>query len=215
MAVRYIVVPVGPGAPVATWRLTAALARQVDLVSVGIDPSYEVFSNTAWVPLFSVLAGGTVLANAGATPLATAAQLQQLDLRTAQALPLGSSGSASFTVLVYASGQVLYGASPGSAWRITVNGLSVDGHGAVGGATSWLLPVGRDSVVLSPAGSAGQHVADVLMALLWTLALLAALARVQMKLGSQLTTVTLGLGAPGEEVSEIRWPAAAEGDDVG
>jgi hypothetical protein len=215
MAVRYIVVPVGPGAPAATGRLTAALARQVDLVNVGIDPAYEVFSNTAWAPLFSVLAGGTVLANAGATPVATAEQLQQLDVHTAQALPLGSSGSASFTVMVHASGQVLYGASPGSAWRITVNGLSVGGQATVGGATAWPLPVGQDSVVLLPVGSAGQHVADVLMALLWTLALLAALARVQMKLGSQLTTVTLGLGAPGEEVSEIRWPTAAEGDEVG
>jgi hypothetical protein len=53
------------------------------------------------------------------------------------------------------------------------------------------------------------------VALLWALALLVALARAQTKLGTQLTMASRELGAPGEEVSEIYWPAAVEGPSVG
>ena len=52
---------------------------QVDLFPVGTDPSYRVFSNSSWVPVFSVLTAGTTLPS-GTNQWAIAAQLQRLDL---------------------------------------------------------------------------------------------------------------------------------------
>jgi hypothetical protein len=267
LSVRYVVVPVSGGASDAVARLTGALNRQVDLFQVGIDRSYEVYANSGWVPLFSVLAGtinfqevtgpfasapagtgaaGTETAGTGAAGTgaagtgaggtgaggtgaggtgagggvasepagwAAAVQLQKLDLRSTQALALGTSGLGEISVTA-SSPLVLYGGVPDGSWHVAVNGRAVGGLAAVGGATAWQLPTGRDAVVVSRSLSGGQYAANVVMALFWAVALLAALARLQIRLGSQLTMAGFDLAA-GRDVSEIDWSAITEGPDGG
>jgi GT2 family glycosyltransferase len=221
LAVRYVVVPVGAGiGGAAANRAVDALSRQVDLVQVGIDPSYRVFANSAWLPVFSLLAsnlGGSHVAGAATpkAPWATAEQLQHVDLAPVGVLAVGSASTRSFSVTVGTRAMLLYGAVPGRSWYVSANGHDLVGDPVVGGATEWVLPAGTDSVVVSRAGSAGQHVADVVMLLIWAVAVIAVLSRLRTRLSSQLTMASLELGGPGAEVSEIDWPVILDGQNVG
>lgn len=219
LAVRYVVVPLGAGtADQAVLPLIDALARQVDLVPVGTDPSYRVFANVAWVPLFSVLAGG----GTGEVPperpeaaWATAHKFQTLDLVAALPLPVGGFDARSFAVPVRSPAVQVYGAVPDGSWHLRANGHVLASKATLGGGSSWVLPAGQDAIVLSRAGSLGQQLADALLLLAWGVALSAPFHRLRAKLGGQLTMASLELGPPSAEVSEIDWSAVLDGQSVG
>jgi hypothetical protein len=219
-SVRYIVVPVGIGDAGATAPMVAALDRQVDLVPVGLDPSYEVFANIAWLPVFSVLSSNAsaaqlVAAASGGGGWASASQLEQLDLSSAGALGVGPSGAGRFTVLIGPSADVLYGTVPPGSWRVTADSHGLPVQPVGGGATSWVLPVGRSTVAVARTGSGGQHLADVGMLLLWAFGLWAARWRIRARSGGQFSMVNLELGSPGADVVEIDWSSVLDGQNVG
>ncbi|HUC14357.1 MAG TPA: glycosyltransferase [Acidimicrobiales bacterium] len=220
LAVRYVVVPRGVElADQADLPVINALARQVDLVPVGTDSSYRVFSNSAWVPLFSVMAGsgpaGEVPPQVPEPAWVTANKLQQLDLAAALQLPVGGSDGRSFTIAARAPSPQVYGAVPDRSWQLRANGRAVVGGPTLGGGTAWALPVGEDDVTLSRAGSLGQQLADVLLLLGWGVALSAAFHRLRARWGDQLTMASLELGPPSADVSEIDWSAVLDGQSVG
>ena len=221
VAVRYIVVAVGPGAAgTASTRMVAALDRQVDLVPIGLDPSYEVFANNAWLPLFSVLAS-----NASAAQLAAAAAprdqwdralaSEQLDLGSTSALSLGASGTGTSTVMTSASANVLFGSVAPGSWRAAADGHTLVSRAIGGSATSWVLPVGRDTIAVARAGSGGQHLADLFMFVLWAVALWAARRRIRVSGRGQFSMVNLELGSPSADVLEIDWSSVLDGQNVG
>jgi hypothetical protein len=187
----------------------------VDLVPVGIDPSYQVYANTAWAPLFSVLAGPLDVAGGGRDGWATAFELQRQDFRPAQLLTVGTAWAGIFTVTARSPGQVLFGAVPTGSWRVKANGAELAAHPAAGGATWWELPAGTDVIVIARAASTGQHLADVATVLIWAFAISATLSRLRKKLGSQLRRANFELGTPSEEVSEIDWSAVADTESLG
>jgi hypothetical protein len=221
LAVRYLVVPAGPGTSPALGQLAAELGRQVDLVPVGTDPSYTVFSNAAWAPLFSVLPAGDHLP-AGNDRWSVAYGLQRLDLSTSKPLAAPASGGRPTAVPAASPASpgsahpvVVFGAVPAGSWQLRADGGDVAVRSVLGWASSWALPPGTGTVTISPDSSLGQHLIDVAMLALWVLALWAALARLRAKLENQLTLVSLDAGPPGAEVAEIDWPQALEGHGLG
>jgi GT2 family glycosyltransferase len=224
LAVRYVVVPTAPGAVPALGQLVTQLAQQVDLVPVGTDPSYLVFENAAWAPLFSVLAPGVHLPAAGA-PWAEASSLQRLDLSADQPLAAAVSGAPPMAVPLAgqaraaASGQappvMVLGAVPEGTWQLRTDGREVAGQTVLGWASAWALPAGARTVTITRDSSLGQHLIDVVMLAVWAFALWAAVARLRAKLEGQLTQVSLDAGAAGTGVAEIDWSRALEGESLG
>jgi GT2 family glycosyltransferase len=230
LAIRYVVVPVGAGAVGASEnRVVAALGRQVDLFPVGTDPTYRVFANSSWAPLFSVLPAGTNLPS-GHGPWAIAAGLQQVNLAGAEALPVGTSSGSSFDVRAHSSARHLYGAVQDGSWRLNLTNSGQASNApashapasrplastsAFGWASSWELPPGANTVTLSHPGAGGQQVADLIMVVVWVSVLLVALMRLRRKLRAEWTKTSLELSTPGADVPEIDWSAIWEEQSVG
>jgi hypothetical protein len=225
LAVRYVVVPTGTGAVPALDQLVTQLAQQVDLVPVGADPSYRVFENAAWAPLFSVLAPNVDLPAAG-SPWAVASVLQRVDLSADQPLAATSSGGRPLAVPPVAPGDrsaatgpappvVVLGAVPEGTWQLRAGGREVADQTVLGWASAWALPTGARTVTISRGSSLGQHLIDIVMLVVWALALWAAVSRLRARLGTQLTLVSLDAGAPGTGVAEIDWSRALEGESLG
>ncbi len=215
LAIRYVVVPVGEGAVgAAENQVVAALERQVDLFPVGTDPSYRVFSNSSWVPVFSILTAGTTLPS-GTNQWAIATQLQRLNLAATEALPLSGSSSPTLAVRARSSPRVLYGAVPDGSWGAQAGGRQLATTSAVGWASSWTLPPETTAVALSQPGTRGQHVADIAMVLIWLIVLSVALIRLRGKLRAQLTRTSRELSSPGAEIPEIDWSSVWEEQTVG
>jgi GT2 family glycosyltransferase len=215
LAIRYVVVPVGQGAVgAAENQVVAALARQVDLVPVGTDPSYRVFANDSWAPLFSVVEAGTNLPRSGGQ-WGLAARLQQLDLAPAQPLPLKGSADASFAVPPASSARDLYGAVEDGSWHLEANGRPLASANALGWASSWVLPPRTRIVALSEPRAGGQHVADIVMVLAWALIAMFALVRVREKLRAQSTRTSAELTTAGVELPEMDWSSVWEEETVG
>jgi GT2 family glycosyltransferase len=225
LAVRYVVVPTGTGAVPALGQLVTQLAQQVDLVPVGADPSYRVFENAAWAPLFSVLAPNVDLPAAG-SPWAVASVLQRVDLSADQPLAATSSGGRPLAVPPVAPGDrsaatgpappvVVLGAVPEGTWQLRSGGREVADQTMLGWASAWALPTGARTVTISRGSSLGQHLIDIVMLVVWALALWAAVSRLRARLGTQLTLVSLDAGAPGTGVAEIDWSRALEGESLG
>jgi GT2 family glycosyltransferase len=229
LAIRYVVVPVGGGvAPSSTAEAVAARAlstlyRQVDLVPVGIDPSYEVLANTAWAPLLSVFRGSAGPAELGTgdrrtgyrASWAAGYRLQQAQLRPLRTVQVGTSSTSKFVVRAPSAALVLYGAVPAASWRVTVNGHDVVGHSVEDGGTWWSLPVGRDVVAVSSAGSFGRHVADLVMVVIWVLALFSAVTRLHIGAGGQPAPTEIELRTTSGPASEIDWSDLLDGENVG
>ncbi len=215
LAIRYVVVPVGTGAVGgAENQVAAALGRQLDLLPVGTDPTYRVFVNSSWLPLFSVLPSGTSLPT-GPTAWVVASKLQQLDVVPAQALPVGSDSQTLLAVRPRSSPRHLYGAVQDGSWHVQAGGHELPRAEAMGWASSWVVPPDVSTVALSEPGSGGQHVADVIMVLIWALALSVALVRWREKLRAQLDRTSLELSLPGAEVPEVDWSSVWEEETVG
>jgi hypothetical protein len=229
IAVRYVVVPAGTGTSPALGHLVADLSQQVDLVPVGTDPAYRVFENAAWAPMFSVLAPNAVLP-AGNGPWSVAYGLQRVDLSAGRPLAAASSGGRPISVPGVpaaspaaaasprpgsASPVVVLGAVPEGTWQLRADGRAVAGQVVLGWASSWTLPTGARTVTIARDSSLGQHLIDVVMLVVWALALWAAVARLRAKLENQLTLVSLDAGSASTGVAEIDWSGALEGERLG
>ncbi len=191
MAVRYVVVPAATGTSPALGRLVVDLAQQVDLVPVGTDPSYRVFENAAWAPMFSVLAPNAHLP-VGNDRRSVAYGLQRVDLSADRPLAAVSSGGRTIPVPVTASTAspgstpappvMVLGAVPAGSWQLRAQGRTVTGQTVLGWASSWTLPTGTRAITIARGGSLGQHLIDVVMLVVWALALWAAVARLRARL---------------------------------
>jgi hypothetical protein len=128
---------------------------------------------------------------------------------------VGTAGAGTFTVLSVASADLLYASVPPGSWSLVANGHRLPA-GSVGSvASAWTLPTGREAVVLARAGSGGQHLADLVMILLWLVALGVARRALRRRPGLPFTMVNLELGSPGAEVLEIDWSSVLDGQSVG
>ena len=223
LAVRFVVVPTMGGAAQGAVQATiAALGGQIDLVPVGLDPAYQVFENTAWLPVFSVLPQASArsvatLTGGALNPWSEALLLQQAPLQPAEALPPGQSkvvlpGAAGTTL----TGRALLGSVEPGSWRARAAGGTVlVGRPFAGVATAWDLPAGTGAVTVVRQGSGGQHVADIVMLVVWAGGLAA--ARVRRRSGplTRLARAQLELGPPGAEVVDIDWAPMMDGENVG
>ncbi|HYA44069.1 MAG TPA: glycosyltransferase, partial [Acidimicrobiales bacterium] len=167
-AIRYVVVPTG--SPAAT-ELSSMLARQLDLVPVGTDQAFAVYSNAAWIPLLSVLPGarGGFASALGisSSSWAGGAALQQADLSGAAPLVTGENATSPTVVLTLPIGGVLYAANAPGTWSVRVNGWASPTERAFGWASAWFLPAGKDAVTASLNGTERQHVIDLVMVVVW------------------------------------------------
>jgi len=208
------VVPLSSGAPVSG--MITALASQVDLVPVGLDPGYSVFENTDWVPELAVLSANFELAQlsqvaAAANPWASAYLQQQLNLSVlATPLAPGPGPLSTSRVLATPAADVLYGSAPPGAWRVAADGRRLTGHPLGNQATWWALPPGRDTVTATTTGSGGQQLADLVLLLAWAVALWAAWASLR-RGAVRFAMANLQLGSPSAEVVEIHWPVPEVG----
>jgi len=154
--VRYVVLPVTP----LDSSLLSALGRQVDLTQVGIDPSYAVYSNSAWLPVFFALHPG--------------AEAERLAAVAGAPSPLAAAAGAQLVQAVYLhldearAGDVVYGAVPPGTWGLDAGHGKVAGMTGALGTTLWHLQRGQQGVVsASPAGGAGDNVAALATLGLW------------------------------------------------
>ena len=133
--VRYIAVPLEPRRVArADSTLLAALARQVDLSEVGIDPSYAVYANSSWLPVFFGLPPGTAANELSAAALAGDPVAAARAAQAFQAAPLSASG-------IYRAGQrgVVYGAVPPGSWALKHASRPVTASAGALGGTLWHL----------------------------------------------------------------------------
>lgn len=165
--VRYVAVAVGP----QDAGLLSALAHQVDLSEVGIDPAYAVYANSAWLPVFFAVRAGPparqFLAELrGATQWVAASGV----IREPPApVPLASARP----------GDLLYGAVPPGSWRL---GRALAKTGPLG-TVAWGLPAsGAKASVPEPAGRAFDHLAALFTLLVWSAAVVSLWVRKRAKL---------------------------------
>jgi GT2 family glycosyltransferase len=174
--VRYVAVPALPGDA----QLLGALSRQVDLSQVGIDPSYAVFANSAWLPVFFVLPPGATANQVSAAALTKSPWVAAQEAQPLRAEPLAIGRAA--------GGAVVYGAVPPGTWVLDHAGGTVPPSSGALGATLWRLPAERPSsrhrppaqasaTRLVPAGGTGQRLAALATVLLWAAAFLFAIRR--------------------------------------
>jgi hypothetical protein len=128
---------------------------------------------------------------------------------------VGTSGGATFGVLATSAARVLFGSVRPDSWQVRADGRRVTAEPAGGLATSWVLPLGQDTVTVAPAGSDGQHLADVLMLLLWAVGIWTVRSRLRLGSKGPFNMANLELGSPSAEVMEIDWSDALDGQNVG
>jgi GT2 family glycosyltransferase len=217
LSVRYIAVPAGP----ATGGLVAALSRQVDLVPVGVDPAYEVFENSAWLPAFSLVSqhGAAELARALAAPsLPTASYgLERLRLHAAPVVVAGAGGSTMAVPVDRVDGAklALFASVPPGSWQAASSEtrLALEAAGDIG--SLWLLPPGARSVVLERRGAGGLHLVLVLWLVAWAGALAAAVVTLGGRLKGRVAERAFDFAEPSADVLAPPWDEAFEEDKVG
>jgi len=205
-AVRYVAVPVLP----ETQGLISALQRQVDLVTAGTTPSYQVFTSTDWVPVATVLASPPP---GRSSPQA----LVSGPPRALEPVLINSVGAALTVLPADAAGHALYSAVIPGTLTVKVGGRTLATQTAWGWASSWALPssTGAEQAVITPTGEAGRHAVDIVMLLAWTAAASLAVGGLRSRWRAQLALARLEFGSPAAEVSEIDWSDALEGENVG
>ncbi len=193
--VRYVAVPAVPGDA----QLLHALSRQVDLSEVGIDPSYAVYANSAWLPVFFALPPGGTANQVSAAALAKSRWVAAQQAQPVQAEPVAIGGAT--------GGGIVYGAVPPGTWVLDHAGGTVPPSSGALGGTLWRLPARLPSSLhqpaaqafstrVAPAGDAGQHLAALATLLLWAAAFLFATRRrrPQPVAGPDLTDATAKAG---------------------
>lgn len=139
MGVRYLVV-VDQGAPEPFGGVVApsppavgdALAEQLDLEQVDINPALTVYRNAAWVPTVSVHPQGAI-DDADVDAIPDGARLVASADLAADATGLAVTSLRSRAGAVEGPAQVLVGARP-SGWEVLVDGSRVPGRTAFGWA---------------------------------------------------------------------------------
>jgi hypothetical protein len=109
----------------------------------------------------------------------------------------------------------VYGAVPDGSWHLRADGRELTSVGAMGWASSWVVPPGVSALALSQPGAGNQHVADIVMVVIWAMALCVALVRLRGRLRVQLNRTSLELNLPGAEVPEMDWSSVWEEETVG
>jgi GT2 family glycosyltransferase len=219
LSVRYIAVPTSS----STAGLVGALSRQVDLVPVGVDPSYEVFENSAWLPGFSLIGSveATELARALNASSAWSAghALERLRLRAARpVLVKPSGGAATFLGPLGPLGQrsvSLFASVPAGSWQVLSSARKLPFEAAGGLGSLWPVPRLARSLVVSRDGSGGQHLAGVLLLIAWAGVMAIAVARLRVRLKERVAEGGSQLGEPTDELLGAAWDEAFEEPRVG
>lgn len=211
-AVRYVLVRTVP----ATRQLADALERQLDLVVSSPASGYRVFANVDWAPIAAVVSG-PVPSRAPASELLRSRLHLVQPLVEGQAAVTGAATGAQATVRGPTTGRALYGAVPNHLWHASADGRALAVSPALGWASAWALPPSQAPLhlVVSPTGTAGRHVVDVVMLVLWVAGASLAGAGLRSRWRAQLALASLELGSPANQVSEIDWSAAMEGENIG
>ncbi len=142
-------------------------------------------------------------------------RLQRLSVSPVEPVHVGTSNRFTFDVAPRAPAMQVYASVPSGSWRLQADGHAVASRTALGWASYWALPPATSAVVLSEAGSPAQHSADVLMVVVWALALTAAFIWMRRRLGAQLTMASVDFSVPGSRVPEIDWTDVWEEQPVG
>jgi len=169
-AVRYVAVPVTP----SDEGLIGVLARQVDLYPVGIDPSYAVYENSAWVPML------------GRAPASTVAAALAKDLWRAASLAVRPGPAAVALASSKARAHAFYGAVPPGTWGVRVAGRPLKALRGAVGASVWFAPSTARAVEL---GKSGEHAGAAVTLALWAAALAAAALSKDKRRGAELAKV--------------------------
>lgn len=152
--IRYIVIPNHTGPSGSTSRavpipnaLLAGLGLQTDLSPLDVgDTHYQVYENSAWSPVRSMLPANAVsvaTSAAGSSALQSARILQRTDISTAAPVLRGGGYGASGTLR---SGGLLYvGYTRSGNWTLDVAGRKLTPESAFGWAMAFNLPSGPDS----------------------------------------------------------------------
>ena len=165
-------------------------------------------------PLFAeVKANVNLIANPQIWPMSV--RLQRLSVSPDEPVHVGTSNRFTFDVAPRAPAMQVYASVPSGSWRLQADGHAVASRTALGWASYWALPPATSAVVLSEAGSPAQHSADILMVVVWALALTAAFIWMRRRLGAQLTMASVDFSVPGSRVSEIDWTDVWEEQPVG
>jgi GT2 family glycosyltransferase len=151
VGVRYIAAPVTP----SDEGLLEVLARQVDLHSVGIDPNYAVYENSAWAPVFGP-----------APPQVFAAALAQTAWGAAS-LAVRPEPAGLQPKRTASTAGALYGAVPPGTWGVEAAQPVRELSGAVGSVV-WFVPRGARMVRL---GEGEARAAAAVTLTLWAGAL--------------------------------------------
>ena len=128
---------------------------------------------------------------------------------------MGTSGGGTFDVPATAAARVLFGSVRPGSWQVRADGRRVIAEPAGGLATSWVLPLGHDAVTVARAGSQGQHLADLMMVLLWAAGIWTVRSRLRLGSKGPFNMANLELGSPSAEVMEIDWSDVLDGQNVG
>jgi GT2 family glycosyltransferase len=138
MGVRYVIVveysapaPYGGLRRPAPPQLRAALAEQLDLVEIDVNPALTVYQNAAWTPIASTYPPATVPSLDGPAAPDGARLAARLDLATL-ADRLERTGRTSFDGALGGAGQVLVGATPIDGWRVELDGIELQADSAFG-----------------------------------------------------------------------------------
>jgi GT2 family glycosyltransferase len=199
MGVRYIALPLAAGPestdptsypPPAT--LLTALASQLDLRQVDLDPQLVVYENSAWIPTRAQLSPGAATASleAGAEALVRADLSGSEPVLALTGRPYEAEGDV-------AAGTV-YAAAPADAgWRLTVGGAELARRPAFGWANAW-EPAADGPAVLTYASGSGRSLAVALQAALWVLAIGVVVHQAQRARGPRpaRAAATAGVGGP-------------------
>lgn len=146
MAIRYIVLPRaaapeplgGIERPVPA-AVADALADQLDLAGLAVNPAYVVYRNEAALPLGAALAEG-----AGAAPTF---EVDQRDLSGARPALTERMGPTTFRGEVSAGGRILHSAAASDGWELVVDGTSAPPVKLFGWAQGFEPQTGGDAVL--------------------------------------------------------------------
>ncbi len=159
MGIRYVVVPerLAPE-PFATEphpldpAVRDALASQLDLTQINVNPGVTLYENAAWTPVRAVVSedaptdfGVDVTDDAEAL-----AAMARSELRPSRAALGDVQGPATYAGPVDGQGNLYLASGPGSGWTLSIDGEEAEGREAFGWATVFDLPRGGSATLSYP-----------------------------------------------------------------
>jgi GT2 family glycosyltransferase len=150
LGIRYVVVPerLAP-VPFATEEqpvpasISDALASQLDLEQIAVNPAVTLYENAAWVPTRAVVPeGGFGDLGEGATTRDALAAAARTDFEDAREALGDERGPTTFRGPVDGDGELYLAAGPTSGWSLEVDGEEAPHRVAFGWANAFDLPRG-------------------------------------------------------------------------